>query len=1587
MSGVTAIVLLLCFPRYGYGVASSRRDMSIPASFWLKGESCDPCARLTFVDAEDKSVTVERWRDAWYMDTIQLCTQRSQDNWEKITVKIEENSILVGVQMWLQWPIVTILALPRSILSLRLYLPASTKAVEVNPTPDNWLECAHECTETCSGPSANDCTGLLAYNTQPVIVNRKVTKRDWTVTWWVEASRPKTKYAQITTVSCLEGRNADTSCEGLYVVSREFELQLCEFAGKRTECSQNMPLNGRSRVQFSYSKDQLSICVTTSQGSNCTQLPHSLFQAQSVLVQEVSNYTTGRELMWSYEPLKDQERGPFGIVRQLLVSHYASWASRRTIPANGIHYFTFFNTHISTTRIRFELSNTSPRQDLYVYKPFSDIEDWKDTGGGIRLVTLTPTNPKIISKGGVMTGSYTIKVTNPHFTTNTYDIEVLIECQEPSTACACPTSSFPDPDTAHCSACPVGDSNCGNISTLGCISVTEGSRLVLGTFNCETCYPTSNFLSQTSGSCTSCDVSCASCTVSGSNNCLSCAYAGTSLATSPGPSACVCNAGTYPNPSLSSCGSCHLTCFTCNTTGISKCTGCKPNASLSGASPNTCVCNAGYLGTPDNCLACDPSCATCSALTVSSCLTCKIHANLIGPSPNACQCAAGYYGDPEDCYLTCDPECATCSGSTNTRCTGCVATIAKLSSASPSSCVCSDGYFGTPPSCVLCNATCLTCAGAGTGQCITCKMNAIIASSPPGACACNIGFFPTPDSSNCKQCSPSCLTCSSPAATKCTDCKPNASLLNGANPGSCICNIGYYPNTTPENCQACDITCLECNGGAASQCKSCKANATLSGTTCVCQSGFSWDTVSALCQMCDATCLHCLDATASSCLDCWPHAVLSPVIGPGRCECQPGFFPSTTARTCAQCHSTCQSCSNNNASGCLSCYDFAQLSGTACVCIDKAYANPDAASCQLCHISCKSCTGPMESECSSCENGGYMRGPAPNICICGPGFFPNPNPSQCSPCLPVCATCRDSMTCTSCNSHAILNAELLCECVPGSFGQPDSSNCVLCASTCKSCYDLGCSDCLPGYYQLDGTCYDSCPIGYAETSDRICAAADMSAPIPTLTVLQNNTLAVSFDRPMNFILSSTDLDIDVLTSNGDLSPITWSEPSFQGADNFTITLHFQASYLPPGSQANLTFLSPSLILSAQQIPLSLPYVTATLEAFGTQPSNQTSLQSSSSAKQAAAAAGGVVATSAITSIVSGPSGFLSLVNQLQLVTYLSMTKIPIAQGFAGTLSALNVGSMLSNPLKDYLDTNITLGEAVAPPDYIENYGIETVLFLTNAAVFLGATGLILASYIPTYLLTKSSNATISTYCRNRMKSLTFSTPLKAWFTSYLDLCVFSLLQVSQVRVSLVSPYAWVSVLLATVFVVLTWITPFVLIVFTAKYYKIMIERKDEQFNTRWGALFMDFAKSEKVAVLAFYSVFIIRRLLLAAMLVLLPSYVSLFVILNCSFSVISVLYILISKPYEGKLDQYEAVVIEIGTALIYLLAGSFALTLTDKARSSLDRVGIWAVRSLIAASSFFSLLRCGVAVGIVIKRYVKAKQAVKARYALRELKE
>ena len=152
---------------------------------------------------------------------------------------------------------------------------------------------------------------------------------------------------------------------------------------------------------------------------------------------------------------------------------------------------------------------------------------------------------------------------------------------------------------------------------------------------------------------------------------------------------------------------------------------------------------------------------------------------------------------------------------------------------------------------------------------------------------------------------------------------------------------------------------------------------------------------------------------------------------------------------------------------------------------------------------------------------------------------------------------------------------------------------------------------------------------------------------PSLVVLEDNTLSVFFDKPMNCTVLSTDINIDLQTPGDKDFSFYWKDPDFSGLQTLLIALTFESKYLPSNSKANLQFISPEKVIDEFGVAILTNILTGTLKPFGTTPSNTTTvLLSSPTAQQAAASQGGVSAGTVSSLINGNPACLMSLVNQI-----------------------------------------------------------------------------------------------------------------------------------------------------------------------------------------------------------------------------------------------------------------------------------------------------------------------------------------------------
>ena len=1256
-------------------------------------------------------------------------------------------------------------------------------------------------------------------------------------------------------------------------------------------------------------------------------------------------------------------------------------------------------------------------------------------------------------------------------------------------ACACDQGYFPDSTAVICSPCPVVCKACTSLDN--CTLCFTGGVTYLTASNQRSCKCTGHYYpNPTASNCTQCDDSCVNCTGGGVSSCTSC---GSNTTASGGQ--CVCLSHFYRPAGTANCSVCASTCTQCAGSS-SGCTQCYSNAQLAGVSPNTCICSPGYFASPTSancvpcevmctqcigygqcstciphasvtstpgpcicdiayfyisasnvCFACNSACKTCSERLNTNCLSCYGNAGLVG---SGCVCVAGYYPSPDagNC-MPCDGNCVTCTSGASSTCTLCGSHASLLNGITPGTCTCDPGYWPASDAthCSLCHNQCVTCVSGSSTTCMSCHTHASLGTTP-GQCICNQGYYMIVSTGLCGGCNSRCLACVNSSASDCIQCKSNASLVNGVAPGTCLCNPGYYPNSTPSNCTACHITCLTCTSGTLSTCTSCKPHASLtpsntcscdiyyypdpdssscsmchitcttcvSGTIndcltckshasvvnptpdlCICDEGYYPDPDSSQCKSCHSTCKRCVAGTDYDCTACFSFASLSTSPSPSACLCITNYFPASDSSHCVPCHISCPTCINFSSTDCLSCFPRAHLTSSSpsscicdlsyfpdsdasncqpchstcftcltsdpylctqckdfavlkaapgqCYCSEGAYPAPDASACRPCHPTCRTCIGPGDDKCMLCMVSADFSAPPPTTCHCNTGFYPSPDSSQCVACRSDCLTCVSSGVCSSCYPNAELT-DGVCACRQSFYPSPTASHCVICMKDCLSCTEFLCIRCIPGYYLLHGTCVSTCPLRYRANNEYECMEMDLYPPIPSLYIHVNNSISVQFDVDMNCTVRKDDISIDGFGGNDTSISLDWKAPVFRSNRWMDVDISYDDAYVASESWISVVFLAPERVVSVYEIPINVTVVTGRLYQKGS------ALPSTTITQTQTMATSSVVGSMTASVVVSSPSSFLTTFNIFQLIAYLPLSSLPLTPAFSASLTALNAVNMIPNPMIDLLTINDT---SQTPSALERDYGLQTTLLYPNLASILTISGVVLMSYFPVMLLSKVPNGVISRYFRRCLGQYKYAIPLHVAFTIYLDAAIFSMLQVSHTHLH--TPYTCLSTLSAYLLLALVMLFPLGLTLFFLLNSHNIQFRDNQKFNSVFNFFTNKFDIRKKYAERVHFVLFLSRRLVLSSSIFLLRDYPKYFSVLNSAFSCLVMLYMFIAKPYESKVDMMEALVVEGGTTVIYVIAGCFAFGLGQEVESALDEMGVWAVRTVIAVSIVTPLIR------------------------------
>ncbi|CDW89486.1 UNKNOWN [Stylonychia lemnae] len=480
--------------------------------------------------------------------------------------------------------------------------------------------------------------------------------------------------------------------------------------------------------------------------------------------------------------------------------------------------------------------------------------------------------------------------------------------------------------------------------------------------------------------------------------------------------------------------------------------------------------------------------STCSPIgTQASCPVC--------PSDTGkclSKCNEDQFG--ENC-TQCNILCGHCKGPTKNDCVYCSkkpATSFSVYSPAFGNCSCISGryYDNTTDKCELCHANCLECFGPLNSQCTSCKPTSAFFPNSNCITSCddplvvqgsNQSYFMSSEviftfgsQKLCVKCHPYCTKCTGPLNTQCQQCQPQYLLRNG-NTCTDVCSAGQFPDFTLMNCQSCHASCATCSGKLDTNCLTCSnINFVQQGGICQakCNNGFYQDTHN-VCQPCHKACASCNSKFITDCGSCNSGWYLEWLGNTCQTSCLDGYYADGLTNQCLMCHYSCETCSGNGPSNCLTCATGFLQNGAQCVkaCDDNQFTING--TCMNCDSKCATCFGIQDNQCYSCnENSvtllGYYYLDDTCYTQCPEGYYPDENKKQCIKCNSKCASCISETYCTSCiyGPYQLNNGECTYfTCLDTQYRSiRPTLSCFECDSSCKTCQGhskLDCLSCFP----------------------------------------------------------------------------------------------------------------------------------------------------------------------------------------------------------------------------------------------------------------------------------------------------------------------------------------------------------------------------------------------------------------------------------------------------------------------------------------------------------------------------------------------
>ncbi|CAG9335172.1 unnamed protein product [Blepharisma stoltei] len=588
---------------------------------------------------------------------------------------------------------------------------------------------------------------------------------------------------------------------------------------------------------------------------------------------------------------------------------------------------------------------------------------------------------------------------------------------------------------------------------------------------------------------------------------------------------------------------------------------------------------------------------------------------------------------------------------------------------------------------------------------------------------------------------------------------------------------------------------------------------------------------------------------------------------------------------------------------------------------------------KLCNENCNVC--PTNQICiPNCKINEYWNGPAYNKCYnCN-----NKCKKSCRDWRDTCSLCSNllcedcvgysSAECLTCTENAINPDSCICDdnhvlgtpnnttCITiaqGGFRGPDGvfypcpNLCTLCESSTK------CTACVENASLKTDLCY--CNLGY--NGIKACALVPFSAK---LAVLFDNSLSLTFSESLAKVLTVYDF-IVVIEKQGEIAcKIEQVNSTF-----YYISLNIKEK-ISKGTLATFTFLDLKEVKSVSNGILNSSDFTVILNSYDPDPysSDVEAVTSQATAITQTTVAAGL----ALSFISPNPSSLWSIMNTLQILSYLTLSGIPFSSKIRAFLNNLNSFNLFPNMFSYLIDEK----EGNTPYSQAQDFGYETDLILINQG---NDFTLILASIVALpliYYFSKCSQRWIGSKLRKTLKSYQFAFYLRFWIQCYLELG--AAVSIGIIELKFINATQIINFIICASVCILLIITPGLFFRFSYKN-KNQILLHQKTFFASFGSLFYEFRTDQEFLTTQYYFVFFLRRLIYIVNLVYLRNYPETEVTINIVLSLMTIMHLLLYSPFKDQISQLSNLVSEI---LICIIMGSTAAYLFNLESNVISKI-------------------------------------------------